>query len=60
LRSWSGSVLVAVSVTAEIAAAISAVLAKTLAAKAAGATWDANAGKLKLTFKRPSPIYPPQ
>jgi hypothetical protein len=36
------------------------VLAETLAAKAAGATWDANAGKLKLTFKRPSPIYPPQ
>jgi 5-carboxymethyl-2-hydroxymuconate isomerase len=45
---------------AEIAAAISAVLAKTFAAKAAGATWDANTGKLKLTFKRPSSIHPPQ
>ena len=44
----------------EIATAISAVLAKTPAAKAAGTTWDANTGKLKLTFKRPSPIYPPQ
>ena len=44
----------------EIATAISAVLAKTPAAKAAGAKWDANTGKLKLTFKRPSPIYPPQ
>jgi hypothetical protein len=43
----------------KIATAISGVLAKTLAAKAAGATWDANTGKLKLTFKRPSPIYPP-
>ena len=28
-------------------------------AKAAGATWDANTGKLKLVFKRPSPVYPP-
>ena len=44
----------------KISSALSGVLAKTLAAKAAGATWDANTGKLKLTFKRPSPIYPPQ
>jgi hypothetical protein len=43
----------------KIASAISGVLAKTLAAKAAGAEWDANTGKLKLTFKRPSPVYPP-
>lgn len=43
----------------KIAAAVSAVLAKTLAAKSAGAEWNANTGKLKLTFKRPSPVYPP-
>src|SRR5436305_432289 len=38
----------------KIAAAISGVLVKTLSAKAAGAAWDANTGKLKLSFKRPS------
>jgi hypothetical protein len=43
----------------KIALAISGVLAKTLSAKPAGANWNANTGKLKLTFKRPSPIYPP-
>ncbi|MBR1274156.1 hypothetical protein [Bradyrhizobium sp. AUGA SZCCT0283] len=43
----------------KIASATSAVLAKTLAAKPAGAEWNANTGKLKLTFKRPSPVYPP-
>jgi hypothetical protein len=43
----------------KIASAISGVLAKTLSAKAADATWDANTGKLNLTFKRPSQIYPP-
>jgi hypothetical protein len=43
----------------KIASAISAVLSKTLAAKAAGADWDPNTGKLTLTLKRPSPIYPP-
>jgi hypothetical protein len=42
----------------KIANAISGVLAKTLAAKAAGSTWNANTGKLKLTFKRPSQTYP--
>jgi hypothetical protein len=42
----------------KIASAISGVLAKTLEAKAAGADWNANTGKLKLTFKRPSQIYP--
>jgi hypothetical protein len=43
----------------KIAAAISGLLAKTLSAKPAGADWNANTGKLKLTLKRPSPIYPP-
>ena len=42
----------------KLAAAISGVLAKTLAAKPAPAAWNANTGKLKLTFKRPSQIYP--
>ena len=42
----------------KIAAAVSAVLAKTLAAKPTVAVWNANTGKLKLTLKRPSQIYP--
>jgi hypothetical protein len=42
----------------KLAAAISAVLSKTLAAKPASSTWNANTGKLKLTLKRPSQIYP--
>jgi hypothetical protein len=42
----------------KIASAISGVLAKTLSANAAAAAWNANTGKLKLTFKRPSQIYP--
>jgi hypothetical protein len=42
----------------KIATAVSAVLSKTLSAKAAGAAWNANTGKLKLTFKRPSQVYP--
>lgn len=42
----------------KLAAAISGVLAKTLAAKASSSAWDANTGKLKLTLKRPSPIFP--
>jgi hypothetical protein len=42
----------------KIAAAVSGVLSKTLIAKAAGAAWNANTGKLKLTFKRPSQTYP--
>jgi hypothetical protein len=42
----------------KMASAMSGVLAKTLAAKPAGAEWNATTGKLKLTFKRPSPIYP--
>ncbi len=43
----------------KIASAISAVLAKTLSARPAEASWNANTGKAKLTFKRPSAIYPP-
>ena len=42
----------------KIATAVSAVLAKTLAAKPVAAAWNANTGKLKLTLKRPSQIYP--
>jgi hypothetical protein len=42
----------------KIAAAITGVLTKTLAAKPAAASWSANTGKLKLTLKRPSAIFP--
>jgi len=42
----------------KIATAVSSVLARTLAAKADAAAWNANTGKLKLTFKRPSQVYP--
>jgi hypothetical protein len=42
----------------KLAAAIANVLSKTLAAKSAAATWSASTGKLKLTFKRPSQIFP--
>jgi hypothetical protein len=41
----------------KLAAAISNVLAKTLSAKASAPTWNANTGKLKLTFKRPSQMF---
>jgi hypothetical protein len=41
-----------------LATAIVNVLSKTLSAKSASTTWNANTGKLKLTFKRPSQIYP--
>ena len=41
-----------------LAAAISGVLARTLAAKASASAWDANTGKLKITLKRPSQIFP--
>ena len=40
----------------KLAAAISGVLTKTLSAKSSSSTWDANTGKLKLTFKRPSQL----
>jgi hypothetical protein len=42
----------------KIATAVSNVLARTLSAQAAAAAWNANTGKLKLTFKRPSQVYP--
>ncbi len=41
-----------------LAAAISSVLAKTLSAKSAASAWNADTGKLKLTFKRPSQLFP--
>jgi len=41
-----------------LATAIANVLSKTLSAKSSSTTWNANTGKLKLTFKRPSQIYP--
>jgi hypothetical protein len=42
----------------KLATAIANVLSKTLAAKSSSTTWNANTGKLKLTFKRQSQIYP--
>jgi len=42
----------------KLASAISGVLTKTLSAKWSSSTWDANTGKLKLTFKRPSRLLP--
>src|SRR5712672_2743827 len=42
----------------KLAVAIANVLSKTLSAESAATTWNANTGKLKLTFKRPSQIYP--
>jgi len=42
----------------KLAAAVSGVLAKTYAAKAAGTSWNATTGKLKLSFKRPSQLMP--
>jgi hypothetical protein len=42
----------------KLATAIANVLAKTLKAKSSPPVWDASTGKLKLTFKRPSQIYP--
>ena len=42
----------------KLAAAIAGVLSKTLAAKSSSSSWNANTGKLKLTFKRPSRILP--
>ncbi len=42
----------------KLTAAISEMLAKTLSAKPASANWSATTGALKLTFKRPSPVYP--
>jgi hypothetical protein len=42
----------------KIATAISNVLSNTLGAKPSAAAWNANTGKLKITLKRPSQIYP--
>lgn len=42
----------------KLASAISDVLAKTLSAKPASASWSMVTGRLKLVFKRPSPVYP--
>jgi hypothetical protein len=42
----------------KLASAISGVLSRTLAAKPVSAAWSAHTGKLKLTFKRPSPVFP--
>jgi len=42
----------------KLVAAISSVLAKTLSAKPAASSWNTTTGKMKLTFKRPSPVYP--
>jgi hypothetical protein len=42
----------------KLATAIANVLSKTLSAKSASSTWNASTGKLKMTFKRPSPILP--
>ena len=41
-----------------LAAAVSGVLARTLGATPASSAWNANTGKLTLTFKRPSQIFP--
>jgi hypothetical protein len=42
----------------KLASAIAGVLAKTLAAKSAASAWNSSTGKLKLTFKRPSQLFP--
>lgn len=42
----------------KLASTIAGVLSKTLAAQPSGSAWDANTGKLKLSFKRPSQILP--
>ena len=42
----------------KLAAAIAGVLSRTLSARSASAAWNADTGKLKLTFKRPSQLFP--
>ena len=42
----------------KLVATISAVLAKTLSARFVTSSWSSTTGKLRLTFKRPSPLYP--
>ncbi|HLZ03262.1 MAG TPA: hypothetical protein VKR55_14075 [Bradyrhizobium sp.] len=42
----------------KLMATISDVLAKTLGAKPVSSSWSTTTGRLKLIFKRPSPVYP--
>lgn len=42
----------------KLTATISGVLAKTLGAKPLSSSWSTTTGRLKLIFKRPSPVYP--
>jgi hypothetical protein len=42
----------------KLATAISGILTRTLAAKLSSSAWNANTGKLKLVFKRPSQLVP--
>jgi hypothetical protein len=42
----------------KLSSAIAAVLTRTLAAKLSSSTWSDDTGKLKLIFKRPSPLVP--
>ena len=42
----------------KLTSAVTNVLAQTLAAKPSGTDWNANTGRLKLTFKRPSSLFP--
>jgi len=42
----------------KLAAAVASVLAKTLSAKTSASAWNVTTGKLKLTFKRPSQLFP--
>jgi hypothetical protein len=42
----------------KVAATLSSVLAKSLAAKPAGVKWDDETGRMKLSFKRPSQVLP--
>jgi hypothetical protein len=42
----------------KLAATIAGVLTKTLLAKSSAAAWNSTNGKLKLTFKRPSQLFP--
>jgi hypothetical protein len=42
----------------KLATAIANVLTRTLGAKASAAAWNPNTGKLKLTLKRPSQLFP--
>jgi hypothetical protein len=42
----------------KLATDLAAVIAKAMSAKLASSQWNENTGKLKLTFKRPSQVYP--